>query len=86
MTPFYSAKERRLTMIKFTPGECVTRLDIEVAPSDSGAVATVSYAHTALSEAGRRVVDDHDAAPFETMLAGWKGAIEKLLSDKQTAA
>lgn len=86
VTPYYDAKKRALTMIKFTQGECVTRLDIEIAQTPGGAVATVSYAHTALSESGRRIVDDHGAANFEVMMAQWKTAIEACLSAKRTAA
>lgn len=85
MTPFYDADARKLTMIKFTPGECVTRLDIEIAQTASGASATISYAHTALSQAGRRIVDDHSAANFHAMMAQWKMAIEKCLSAEKTA-
>ncbi len=35
-TPFYDADTRKLTMIKFTPGECVTRLDIAVEGKEGG--------------------------------------------------
>ena len=86
VTPFYDARERRLTMIKFTPDECVTRLDIDVAPTSGGALATVSYEHTALSNAGRRIVDDHGAANFEAMTAQWKAAIETCLCADKSAA
>lgn len=86
VTPFYDAKNRMLTMIKFTPAECVTRLDIEIAPAPSGAEATVSYAHTALSKLGRRIVDDHGAANFDAMMAQWKTAIEAHLHVEKSAA
>ncbi len=86
VTPFYDAENRRLTMIKATPGECVTRLDIAVTPEMSGAAATVSYEHTALSAAGRRIVDDHGAANFDAMMEGWKRSIENCLGPEKSAA
>ena len=86
VTPFHDPEQRRLTMIKITPGECVTRLDIAVAPDRGGSTATVSYEHTALSAAGRRIVDDHGAANFEAMMEGWKVSIETCLGREQSAA
>ncbi len=86
VTSEYDAEARRLTMIKFTPGECVTRLDIAVEPATDGAAVTTSYEHTALSERGRRIVDDHGAANFEAMMAGWTERIEALQDREKSAA
>lgn len=86
VTSEYDADARRLTMIKFTPGECVTRLDIAVASAEGGAAVTTSYEHTALGKSGRKIVDDHGTANFETMMTGWKSAIENCLDTEKTAA
>ena len=85
VTSDYDADARRLTMIKFTPGECVTCLKIAVAPADGGAAVTTSYEHTALSERGRKIVDDHGAANFEAMMERWKSAIENCLKGEMAA-
>jgi hypothetical protein len=84
-TPVHDREARRLVMIKFTPGECVTRLDISVAPHKVGAQVTTSYAHTALSNAGRKIVDRHSAESFNAMAADWKTAIEKRLNAERPA-
>ncbi len=47
---------------------------------------TTSYEHTALSEAGRAIVDNHGAANFDAMMAGWKTAIETCLDAEKSAA
>ena len=85
VTSEYDADARRLTMIKFTPGECVTRLDIAVAPTDGGSTVTTSYEHTALNERGRKIVDDHDAANLEAMMSGWRERIEALPGREKSA-
>ena len=82
ITPVHDLYERRLMMIKVTPGECVTRLDIGVDETPEGASVTTAYEHTALSEAGRAVVDRHTEARYADMMAGWKRAIEKTLGAK----
>ncbi len=86
VTPFHDPKKCALTMIKVAPGACVTRLDIDVAEGAAGAILTVSYEHTALSDAGRSVVDDHGAANFEAMIGRWKAAVENHLGTEKTAA
>ncbi len=86
VTSLHDAKKRILTMIKFTPGECVTRLDIAVDETQGGASVTTSYEHTALSDAGRAVVDNHGAANFDAMMAQWKTAIETCLDAGKAAA
>jgi len=85
ITPVHDLYERRLMMIKVTPGECVTRLDISVDETPEGASVTTVYEHTALSEAGRAVVDEHTEARYAGMMAGWKRAIEKTLGGARAA-
>lgn len=80
VTPLHDRKARRLTMIKVTPAECVTRLDIAVDETADGSEVTASYEHTALSEKGRRVVDSHTEAAYGETMKGWRRALEKALS------
>jgi len=67
-------------MIKVTPDECVTRLDISVTPQQDGSSVTTSYQHTALTGAGRAVVDQHTDVRFDEMMSGWQAAIEKTVA------
>lgn len=82
VTPIHNKAARCLMMIKVTPEECVTRLDISVNPEQDGASVTTSYQHTALTDSGRHIVDQHTEARFEEMMAGWQEAIEKTLNKK----
>ena len=76
VTPFHDPKSRRLTMIKVTPKECVTRLDIAVDENDAGGAAvTASYEHTALSPQGRAIVDGHTEPAYARMMEGWRAAL-----------
>ncbi|MEO1241329.1 MAG: hypothetical protein AAFX54_05425 [Pseudomonadota bacterium] len=79
VTPIHDRNTRRLMMIKVTPDECVTRLDIAVDETPAGSSVTTSYQHTALTEAGRTVVDQHTEVRFDEMMAGWRAAIEKTI-------
>ena len=85
VTPVHDLYERKLMMIKVTPGECVTRLDIAVGETPEGASVTTSYEHTALSDAGRTVVDEHTEARYADMMADWKRAIEETLGGAKAA-
>lgn len=75
ITPFYDPKARRLTMLKVTPDESVTRLDIAVDVTPDGAAVTASYEHTALSETGRALVDQHTKARYDVMMGSWRREI-----------
>lgn len=83
VTPLHDPENRRLVMIKVTPEESVTRLDIAVDETPQGAAVTTSYEHTALSGAGRALVDGHTKARYAKMMARWGGAIERCLNVDQ---
>ncbi|MHA7871955.1 MAG: hypothetical protein ACX939_06370 [Hyphococcus sp.] len=70
VTPVHDPANRRLMMIKVTPDECVTRLEIAVKATPAESVVTTSYEHTALSEAGRTIVDQHTEARYAKMMTG----------------
>ena len=84
VTPLHDPNARRLTMIKITPEESVTRLDIAVDETPAGSSVTTSYEHTALSDAGRALVDRHTKARYAEMMAGWRRAIEGELGAAHT--
>ncbi len=75
VTPFYDRKARRLTMLKVTPEECVTRLDIAVDETKDGAAVTASYEHTALGPRGRAIVDGHTEDSYRALMDGWRRAL-----------
>jgi len=77
VTPIHDAKTRRLMMIKVTPEETVMRLDIAVNAAPDGARVTTSYEYTALTDAGRRIVDRHVATNFDAMMKRWALSIER---------
>ena len=85
VTPIHDLYARRLMMIKVTPGQCVTRLDMVVNDTADGSSVTTSYEHTALSESGRAIVDDHTHTRYAEMMDGWKRAIEKTLGGVKAA-
>ncbi len=79
VTPFHDPEKRRLTMIKVTPKECVTRLDIGVDETADGASVTASYEHTALSPRGREIVDGHTERSYAALMTGWRAALSESL-------
>lgn len=80
VTPIHDRAARRLLMIKVTPDEAVTRLDIAVDATNGGSSVTTSYEHTAISAAGRTVVDQHTEERFAAMMSRWTRAIEDRLA------
>ena len=80
VTPFHDPQARRLTMIKVTPKECVTRLDIAVDETPRGATVTASYEHTALSPKGRIIVDEHTEQSYSALMTGWRDALSARLA------
>ena len=80
VTPFHDPEKRRLTMIKVTPKESVTRLDIAVDKTDAGASVTASYEHTALSAKGRIIVDAHTEQSYAALMTGWREALSASLA------
>lgn len=85
ITPVYDKKRRQLTMYKLVPEETVTRLDIAVDETKSGAAARVSYELTALSAAGKPYVDGHTNGAYREMMQSWKTAIEGIVGAKPSA-
>jgi len=73
---------RRLTMYKVIPGDLVTRLDIAVDETTPGSAATICYEHTALSDTGRKVVDQHTAEKYSDMMDSWRTMIHGHLSEE----
>ncbi len=80
VTPHHDPKTRRLTMIKVTPKECVTRLDIAIDETATGAAVTASYELTALSPRGRVIVDGHTVPAYAKMMDSWRAALETHLA------
>ncbi len=78
-TPIYDPESKKLTMIKVTPGDVVTRLDISVEGGDAAAVVSASYEHTALSPVGCKTVDQHTDEEFSQMMLRWSAALARAL-------
>ena len=82
VTTKHDPDARRLTMYKIIPGDLVTRLDIAVDETAAGSAATVCYEHTALSDAGRAVADQHTAEKYHEMMDSWRTMIHGHLSEE----
>ncbi len=81
VTTAHDAQVRRLTMYKVIPGDVATRLDIAVYDVVSGCAATISYEHTALSDTGVKIVDQHTAERYDAMMDSWKQMIHGYLGE-----
>jgi len=80
ITTDHDTMARKLRIYKIVPGVVVSRLDIAVADDLSGAKATISYEHTALSEAGSAVVDGHTQTSYRKFMENWEAAIQTYLN------
>jgi hypothetical protein len=80
ITTNHDPEAHKLRMYKVVPGMVVSRLDIAVADDVSGAKATISYEHTALSEAGRSIVNQHTQAAYRKFMKHWEAAVQTYLS------
>lgn len=79
ITADHDPEAKRLRMYKIVPGVVVSRLDIALAQDGPGTKATISYEHTALSEAGRTIVAGHTEASYRKFMKGWEAAINTYL-------
>lgn len=86
ITTRHNKEKRALTMYKLVPGESVTRLDIAVCENAAGAETTVRYEHTALNEAGRKLVDRHTREKYRETMNAWRSEISDYLEKAAAAA
>ena len=66
--------------MRTTPGTRTGTVEVTceaLAPGSTG--VTVTYAMTALSEAGERALDDFEGAAYRAMIDAWQDAIETRL-------
>ena len=80
ITTDHDPEARSLRMYKIVPGVVISRLDIAVTDEHSGTKATISYEHTALSEAGRTIVNGHTEAAYRTFMENWEAAVQTYLT------
>jgi hypothetical protein len=63
----------RIEFIKVTPAETVARVTIELRAGEVGeTLADVTYAYTALNEAGTQVVDSFTAEYYHAFMTEWE--------------
>lgn len=71
----------RVRYVRVTPGSRLGFVTVACRPLDPERTeATVTYAFTALSDAGRDYLDGFGETAFAAMIEGWRGAIERLLA------
>ena len=69
-----------LEIIKVTPWTTVTKINISLLENDLlGTDAAITYTVTALSEAGRKFVEDYTEAHYAEFMRYWETAINKYL-------
>jgi hypothetical protein len=79
ITADHDPEAHRLRMYKIVPGMIVSRLDIALAEDGPGTKATISYEHTALSEAGKAIVAAHTEESYREFMENWEAAINVYL-------
>lgn len=80
ITADHAPEDRRLRMYKIVPGVVVSRLDIALVEDGPDTTkATISYEHTALSEAGKAVVAGHTEDSYREFMESWEAAINAYL-------
>lgn len=75
----YEPARFSVEFVKVLPGVTATRITIQLAPEGDGAVADITYAHTALGEEGRAFVATFTEAFYETFMKEWEGAMNHYL-------
>jgi uncharacterized protein YndB with AHSA1/START domain len=70
----------RIAFAWFWPGMIVTRLTIDLQPSQHNKTKShISYEYTALSDAGERELDTYDASWYAAKMEHWQAAINHYL-------
>lgn len=76
----YDPEKRALGLIKVVPRLLVTRVRIELSDDgDGGCFAEVSYAHTALGEAGKELVEAFTEEEWIRFMERWERALNHYL-------
>jgi hypothetical protein len=69
-----------IEFVKVTPGITVGRIEIQLEDApDGGTFAYISYAYTALSEAGRSFVENFSEERYEAFMREWETALNHYL-------
>lgn len=81
VTTKHDPAEWYVSFIKVTPGLTVSRIEIQLEDApDGGTFAYVSYAHTAISEAGRSLVEGFTEERYEAFMRDWETALNHFLA------
>lgn len=76
-----------IEFLKVTPGVTVGRIDIQLQPGEAEqTLAKVSYAYTALSEAGERFIEQFTAEHYTTFMQAWEAELNYFLTTGQKKA
>lgn len=76
----HDAVKGLVEMIKHTPGKTFVKLRIALTEVSAGtSQATITYSHTALSEAGEKALEAFTAAQYETAMQAWEKAMNHYL-------
>jgi hypothetical protein len=82
VTTRHDPTEFEVEFVKVTPGTTVARIEIQLEDApDGGTFCYVSYAYTALSEAGRNFVESFTEDRYETFMGEWETALNYYLAN-----
>jgi hypothetical protein len=76
-----------IEFLKITPGVTVGRIDIQLRPGEAQqTLAEVSYAYTALSEAGEQFIEQFTAEHYTAFMHEWEAELNHFLTTGQKKA
>lgn len=77
----FRPEDGRIAFVKVTPGETVADISIALSPDDDGGTAAlVTYTLTALTSAGRAVVDELTEDAYEGFMKTWESELNAFTS------
>lgn len=74
----------KIEMIKVTPGMTVGKINISLAPNETGGTdALVRYAYTALGQEGENFVKAYSEEFFSGFMGAWETTLNDFLADRE---
>lgn len=81
----YQPEPGEIAFLKVTPALTVAHIRIRLEPDgEASSVAHVTYEHTALSPAGRRLVDEFTEDAYRSFMETWETALNDFLSTRSS--
>ena len=75
----HDAGARRIAMVKCTPGEVMTRIEIGIEPAAGGSAVDIRYTHTACGPAGVELVRGFTEEHWEGFMREWESEMNRFV-------